>query len=348
MGRMKHVDMRKLPAPAQEERRRQVVGLRQAGMTYDAIAAQVGLTRTGVFNICRRFAERGAAGLKSGRRGPEPGTGRYLDAAQEAAIRDLIRRHTPDELGLPFALWSRAAVRELIWRRCQVRLAARSTGTYLARWGFTAQKPIRRAYEQDPAAVRRWLRRDYPALVARARRARGVIFWGDETGLRSDDVRGRSYAPRGRTPVVRVCHKRAGLSLLSAVANKGALRWMVVEGAVKAPDLVRFLGRLVREAAGRKVFLILDRLKVHRARLTRDWLAAHRAEIEVVYLPSYSPELNPDEGVNADLKQAVPREPPARSKPQLKRAVVSHMRSLSKRPKRIRAIFRHQQFRYAA
>jgi transposase len=341
--------MRKLPAAAQEERRRQVIGLRQAGLTYDAVAAQVGLTRTGVFNICRRFAERGAAGLKSGRRGPAPGTGRYLDAQQEAAVRDLICRHTPDELDLPFALWSRAAVRELIWRRYRVRLAVRSMGTYLARWGFTAQKPLRRAYEQDPAAVRRWQRRDYPAIVAKAKRARGMIFWGDETGLRSDDVRGRSYAPRGRTPIVRVCHKRAGLSLLSAaVANKGELRWMVVDGAVNAPALIRFLQRLIREAAGRKVFLILDRLKVHRARLTQDWLAEHRAEIEVFYLPSYSPELNPDEGVNADLKQAVPRKAPARSKPQLKRAVVSHMRSLSKRPQRIRAIFQHQQFRYAA
>src|SRR5215218_5610384 len=198
---MKHVDMRKLPAAAQEERRRQVIGLRQAGQTYDAIAAQVGLSPTGVFDICRRFAERGAAGLKSGPRGPEPGRGRFLDAGQEAAVRDLIRRHTPDELDLPFALWSRPAVRELVWRRFRVRLAARSMGTYLARWGFTARKPLRRACERDPAAVRRWLRREYPALVARARRARGVILWGDGTALRSDDVRGLGYAPRGRTPV---------------------------------------------------------------------------------------------------------------------------------------------------
>jgi transposase len=122
---------------------------------------------------------------------------------------------------------------------------------------------------------------------------------------------------------------------------------MVVDGAVNAPTLIRFLGRLVRDAR-RKVFLILDRLKAHRARLTRDWLAEHRSEIEVHYLPSYSPELNPDEGVNADLKQAVPRKAPARNKQQLKRAAISHMRSLSRRPQRIRAIFRHQQFRYAA
>jgi transposase len=165
---MDHVDMRSLPAAAQEERRRQVVGLREGGLTYEAIAAQTGLTRTGVFNICRRFAERGMAGLRSGPRGPEPGTGRLLDRRQEATVRELVRRHTPDQLGLPFALWSRAAVRALVERRCGVWLAVRTMGKYLARWGFTAQRPLRRAYEQPPAAVRRWLRQDYPAIVPSA------------------------------------------------------------------------------------------------------------------------------------------------------------------------------------
>src|SRR5918997_3670001 len=206
---MKHVDMRKLPAAAQEERRRQVIGLRQSGRTYDAAAGQAGLSATGVFDICRRYAERGAAELKTGPRGPEPGHGGFLDAGQEAEACDLIRRHTPDELDLPFALRSRAAVRELVLRRFGVRLAVRTTGTYLARRGFTAQKPLRRAYGQDPAAVRRRLRRDYPAIAARARAEGGVVFWGGETGLRADDVRGRGYAPRGRAPEVRVPRKRA-------------------------------------------------------------------------------------------------------------------------------------------
>lgn len=344
---MKHVDMRKLPAAAQEERRRQVIGLRQSGMTYGAIAAQVGLTQTGVFDICKRYAERGAAGLKTGPRGPAPGHGRFLDAGQEAAVRALIRRHMPDELELPFALWSRAAVRDLIWQRCGVRLAVRTMGTYLARWGFTAQKPLRRPYEQDPAAVRRWLRRDYPAIAARAKAEGGAIFWGDETGLRSDDVRGRSYAPQGRTPQVRVNHKRANLGLISAITNKGELRWMVLDGAIKAPDLLRFLARLVRDAEG-KVFLILDRLPVHRSARVRAWLAGREAAIEAFYLPGYSPELNPDEGINADLKQAVTRKQPARSKAQLKRAVLGHMRGLSKSPRRVRSFFGNKSFRYAA
>jgi transposase len=344
---MKHVDMRKLPAAAQEERRRQVIGLRQVGQTYDAIAAQVGLSPTGVFNICQRYAEQGAAGLKTGPRGPEPGYGRFLDAEEEAETRDLIRRHTPDELDLPFALWSRAAVRELIWQRFGVRLAVRTMGTYLARWGFTAQKPLRRAYEQDPAAVRRWLRREYPAIADRAKAEGGAIFWGDETGLRSDDVRGRGYAPPGRTLEVRVNHKRANLGLISAVTNKGELRWMVLDSAIKAPDLIRFLARLVRDA-GQKVFLILDRLPVHRSARVRAWLVGREAEIEVFYLPGYSPELNPDEGVNGDLKQAVTQREPARNKAQLKRAIVGHMRRLSKLPDRVRGFFGHRTFRYAA
>lgn len=141
--------------------------------------------------------------------------------------------------------------------------------------------------------------------------------------------------------------KRAGLGLISAVTNKGELRWMVLGGAIKAADLIRFLGRLVRDV-GHKVFLILDRLPVHRSAKAQAWLAGREAEIEVFHLPPYSPELNPDEGLNAGPRQAVTRAAPARSKPQLKRAVVGHMRRLSKSPDRVHSLFGHQTFRYAA
>jgi transposase len=344
---MKHVDMRSLTPAAQEERRRQVIGLRERGLTYAEIAHQVGLTKNGVFDICKRFREQGMAGLQTGPRGPAPGTGRFLPAAQEAGIRKLIRRGTPDAYGLPFALWSRAAVAALIAQRCGVRLAVRTMGTYLARWNFTPQKPLRRAYEQRPAQVRHWLETEYPAIQAKARRQKGTIFWGDETGLRSDDVRGRSYAPRGKTPLVRPCHKRANLGLISAVTNRGELRWMVLDRGITATLLIVFLERLIREAGG-KVFLILDRLPVHRGRAVQDWLAERRSRIEVFHLPAYSPELNPDEGLNADLKQAVPRKAPARSREALKRNLISHMRQLSKLPQRVRSYFRHPTFRYAA
>jgi transposase len=161
---MKHVDMRKLAPAAQEERRRQVIGLRQSGVSYAAIAAQVGLSQTGVFDICKRFADKGKKGLVSGKRGRKPDEQKLLDATQEKAIKRLICRHMPDALGLDFALWSRDAVRTLIQHQYGVRLAVRTTGKYLARWGFTAQKPLRRAYERNPAEVRHWLRYEYPAI----------------------------------------------------------------------------------------------------------------------------------------------------------------------------------------
>ncbi|WP_250265717.1 IS630 family transposase [Rhodovastum atsumiense] len=344
---MKHLDMRSLAPAAQEERRRQVIGLRERGLTYAEIAAQVGLTKNGVFDICKRFRARGIAGLQTGPRGPAPGTGRFLAATQEAEIRKLIRRGTPDAYGLPFALWSRAAVAALIEQCCGVRLAVRTMSTYLARWNFTAQKPLRRAYEQRPGQVRHWLEKEYPAIQTKARRQKGAIFWGDETGLRSDDVRGRGYAPRGKTPVVRPCHKQANVGLISAVTNKGELRWMVLDRGITATLLITFLERLIRDARS-KVFLILDRLPVHRGRAVQDWLAGRRSQIEVFHLPAYSPELNPDEGLNADLKQSIPRKAPARSREALKRNLIGHMRRLSRPPARIRSYFRHPTFRYAA
>jgi transposase len=315
--------------------------------TGSEIARQVGLTKNGVFDICKRFREKGMAGLQTGPRGPAPGVGRFVTAAQEAGIRKLICRGTPDVYGLPFALWSRAAVAALIEQRCGVRLAVRTMGTYLRRWQFTAQKPLRRAYEQRPAQVRHWLEKQYPAIQAKARRQKGAIFWGDETGLRSDDVRGRSYAPRGRTPVVRPCHKRANVGLISAVTNKGEVRWMVLDRGITAALRIVFLERLIRDA-GCKVFLILDHLPVHRGRAVQDWLAERRSQIAVFHLPAYSPQLNPDEGLNADLKQAVPRKAPARSREALKRNLIRHMRRLSRPPRRVRSYFQHPTFRYAA
>ena len=355
--------MRKLAAVAQEERQRQVVGLRESGLTFAAIAAQRGLTENGVSGICRRYAECGLAGLASGPRDPAAGTGRFVTAQQEAEVQVLVCRHLPDGLGLPYAMWSQRNPQDLrgvVMRRlgeqcCGVRLAVRSMGTDLARWGFTAQKPLRRAYKQSAEAVQRWLRRDYPAIVARAKREKGAIFWGDETGLRGGDVRGRSFAPRGLTPVVPPlapagqagpAKSRSDLCGISAVANKGELRWVSLNGAVKAPALIRFVQRLVEDAS-RKVFLILNNLPVHRAHQMQEWLAGCQAEIEVFHLPAYSPDLNPDEGLNADLKQAATCKPPARIKDNLKRTLISTLRSLSKRPDRIRSYFGHPTFRHA-
>jgi transposase len=280
-------------------------------------------------------------------RGRKAGDGRQLTAAQEAEIRRLICDKTPEQFKLGFAMWNRQAVSQLVADRLGIKLPIRTVGHYLKRWGFTPQKPIKKAYEQRPAEVKRWLDERYPQIAQRAKREGAEIHWGDETGLRSDDVRGRGYAPKGRTPVVRVNNKREGLSIISTVTNQGKVRWRVFEGAMHADLLIDFFKRLVKDS-DRKVFLILDNLKVHHARKVKAWLAKHENEIEVFYLPSYSPELNPDECLNADLKEAVTKRTPARSKKQLKEVAISHLRKLQKLPARVRKYFEHKPVRYAA
>ena len=339
--------MRKLTREARYERRVQVIRLRKAGRTYDEIATLTGLSRTGVFDICKRHAASGSSALHDAAGGRKLGEQRLLSPAQEALVQKLIADKTPDQLKMPYALWSRAAVAELIEQRFGLKLKVRTMGMYLQRWGFTPQKPMRKAYEQSPAAVKKWLDEDYPALAQRARAEGAEIHWGDESGLRSDDVRGRSYAPRGETPVVRVPNKRHGLSIISTVTNKGQMRWRIFDGALNSTILIDFFKRLIK-GQKKKVFLILDNLRVHHSKPVKHWLAQHAEYIEVFYLPSYSPELNPDEMANADLKQAVTKLAPARTKLQLVKATARHLRSVQRQPQRIKKYFQHDPVRYAA
>ena len=344
---METIDMRKLTREARYERRVQVIRLRKAGRTYDEIATLTGLSRTGVFDICKRHAASGSSALHDAAGGRKLGEQRLLSPAQEALVQKLIADKTPDQLKMPYALWSRAAVAELIEQRFGLKLKIRTMGMYLQRWGFTPQKPMRKAYEQSPAAVKKWLDEDYPALAQRARAEGAEIHWGDESGLRSDDVRGRSYAPRGETPVVRVPNKRHGLSIISTVTNKGQMRWRIFDGALNSTILIDFFKRLIK-GQKKKVFLILDNLRVHHSKPVKHWLAQHAEYIEVFYLPSYSPELNPDEMANADLKQAVTKLAPARTKLQLVKATARHLRSVQRQPQRIKKYFEHGPVRYAA
>jgi transposase len=275
------------------------------------------------------------------------GDNRLLSAEQEAQIQKLIMDKTPDQLKMAYALWTRVAVAQLIEHRFGIRLAVRTMGKYLHRWGFTPQKPMKKAYEQSPTAVKKWLDEDYPVIAARAKAEGAEIHWGDESGLRSDDVRGRGFAPKGHTPVIRVNNKRHGLSVISTVTNKGQMRWRIFDGALNTNILIDFLRRLIK-GASKKIYLILDNLRVHHAKPLKAWLAEHADAIEVFYLPSYSPELNPDEMANADIKQAVTKLAPARTKLQLVKATARHLRSVQRQPERIRKYFEHGPVRYAA
>jgi hypothetical protein len=250
-------------------------------------------------------------------------------------------------LQLSFALWTREAVQALIVRETGVTLALPVVGRYLRRWGLTPQRPMRRATERREAEIQAWLDTAYPAIAARAKAEGGEIQWADETGLSNQAPYGRSFAPAGATPILPRPATRFSPSMIASLTNRGKLRFMIYEGALKAPICLNFLRRLVREAA-RKLFVIVDNLPVHRAHRVTAWVQNHADRIERFYLPSYAPEHNPDEFLNNDLKQAMARRRTPPDKAALKSGLTSYMRSLQRCPAKVRAFFQAPSVRYAA
>jgi transposase len=295
----------------------------------------------------KAFRRSGWSAVKVKRGGRPVGSGRQLSAEQEKKIQQLIQDRTPDQLKLIYALWTRQAVSELIDAVYGVRLTVRNMGKYLKRWGFTPQRPLKKAYEQSPEAVAKWVNEEYPKIAAQAKQEGAEIQWGDETGLRSDDVRGRGYAPKGKTPVVLANANRSKLSVISTVTNKGQMRWKVFSGALNAKVLIGFMKRLVH-GREKRIFLVLDNLRVHHSKAVKKWLKENEDKIQIFYLPSYSPELNPDELLNADLKQHVTKVAPARNKIALTRTAIGALRSIQKQPGRIETYFGQKDVCYAA
>lgn len=332
---------------ARVELRKQLVALRREGKSLVEISAITGYARTYCSQLAKQFdaSPRAAANLKRGGR-PE-GKGRKLSAKQEDQIQRWIRGRCPDQLRLPFALWTLRAVQELVRREFRILLPKSTTAVYLSRWGFTSQRPKKRAYERDDAAVKQWLEVEYPRIAGRAKSERAEICWGDETGLRSDQVRHRGYSPKGLTPLIRIPARRKSLSILSSITNQGKVRFMIFKGALKTTTLITFMRRLIRDAE-RKVFLILDNLNVHKAAPVREWVGKQAGAIEVFFLPPYSPELNPDEYLNSDFKRSVYTDIPAADQATLHKQALGHLRRIQKSPARVAAYFKHPAIRYAA
>ena len=340
-------DFRKLPPSTQAELRRVAVNMVLSGTSRIDVAEAIGVNRRFVGEWVRIYETGGNAALSGGRRGRRAGEQKALSSSQEAMIRRLIVGNCPDQLKLPFALWTREAVGQLIARKTGLSLSLTAISSYLAAWGFSAQKPIRRATERDEAAIHAWLTHDYPAIVKRAKKEKAEIHWADETGVSNQANYGRSFAPRGQTPVIPRPAARFSQSMISSVTNLGTLRFMIYDGALNTAIFLKFLRRLII-GAGRKLFVIVDNLRVHRAKVVMAWLAENVDRIELLYLPPYAPECNPDEYVNNDVKQGMARRTTPMDKAAMKAGLRSHMRKLQSRPEKVRSFFQAADVRYAA
>lgn len=344
---MEKIDARKLSTDAQQQIRYQVIRLRKQGRTHKEISAITGVHRSTCVAWWNLYKNEGKKALRIKKRGRPIGSCRKLSNEQEKEIRKAIRDKCPDQLKLPFALWTRIAVQQLIRELWGIKVPIRTIGDYLKRWNFTPQKPLKRAYEQNPKAVKKWLDEEYPAIQQKAKKEDAEIHWGDETGLCNDSYHGRSYAPRGKTPAIKLSARCKRVNLISSITNQGKVRFMIYKNRMNADTFIKFMKRLIKDA-DRKIFLITDNLKVHHSYKARDWLIEHTDQIEVFFLPSYSPELNPDEYLNCDLKAGVHSGAPARTQEQLKDKALSHLRKLQKLPKRVMKYFKHPKIAYAA
>ena len=340
-------DARMLSQDAQEELRRQAIRAIKSGKTQTRVAEELGVHQPTVNRWWKRYQSGGWSAVKKRKRGRAPGTDRKLTAEQESHIQKMIVDKTPDQLKMRFALWSREAVRQLIIREFGVDYSIKTMSEVLRRWGFTPQRPVKKAYEQRPAEVKKWLEESYPEVEARAKAEKAEIWWGDETAVKPECHFRRGYSPKGKTPVVRQPAKRFHSSLISAINNSGKMQWMALDQALNAEIFVKFLKQLIKYRK-RKIILVVDNLRVHHSRIVKQWLEKHKDRIELVYLPAYSPDLNPDEYLNNDLKQSITKEQVPRDKPELDAMVWVKMTLLETATEKIRAFFRHPLVRYAS
>jgi len=340
-------DARTLTPEAQFEVRRQAVKLHEKGRNRLEIAEELEVNRNSVSEWIQTYEKHGWDALKPRKRGPKDGANMQLEESQQKSIRSKLIDNDPEQLKLPFALWTREAVGELIERETGLELDLRQVGRYLKRWGFTPQRPAKAAYQRCEAQVKRWLDEEYPAIEKKAKREGAEIHWADETGLKSHDHRGRGYAPKGQTPVRKHNPQYEKVNMISSITNQGKLRFLCYTGSFGYRQFHRFLKKLILEAEGRKLVVIVDNLRVHHAKVIKRWLRRYQHLIEVHYLPSYCPDLNPDEYLNCDLKTELAKRPERREKGKWAETVEDTITEIANQPDRVASYFKAENIRYA-
>jgi transposase len=335
-------DGRKLDHKTLEVLRMRTVARVQQGERPEVLAKALDLNPSTVYRWLVKFHYGGKEALKAK---PVPGRPPKLSGKQMSWIASTVREKNPLQLQFPYALWTLAMIRELIGKQFGVRLSEVSVGRLMRTLGFSPQRPLHRAYQQDPVLVGQWRAKDYPEIQKRAKQEKALIFFADESGIRSDYHKGHTWAPVGKTPVVEATGARFSLNMLSAVSAQGQFRFMVHEGTATAETFCTFLKRLAH-GVEQKIFLIVDGHRIHRARKVQALLTELRGKITLFFLPPYSPQLNPDELVWGQVKQRVGKQV-IKTKDDLKARVTAALRSLQRLPQKIRGFFQAPSCQYA-
>ncbi len=341
---MKPSDARILPPVIQQKLRNNAVKLFLSGKNPTEISRLLGVSRQAIYTWIKRHNELGKKGLKSHKRG-RPNSIR-MRSWQMSQVVNIIKNSCPDEISMPFFLWTRESVSLLIEMKFNIKLSKWTVGRYLAKWGFSFQKPARRAIEQDPMATKNWFETEYPFIKKQAKKESATIHWGDEMGLRSDHNAGRTYGLIGKTPIVRRSGSRFSCNMISSITNLGKLSFMIFNENFTSEVFLRFLKRLVQQACS-KVFLIVDRHRAHKSKQIQQWLTCNEKAIRIFYLPSYCPELNPDEFLNQDVKTHLGKKR-LQNKAEMVKNLNSHLKMRQKQPEIIQNFIKGCHPKYVA
>jgi transposase len=328
-------DGRKLDHRTLEAMRLRAVDAVESGVHPEDVAASLGMARGTVYGWLARYREGGKQALRAR---PVPGRPPKLTGAQMRRLYTLITGTDPRQLEFAFALWTREMVRELIRREFRVSLSAVSVGRLLRTLGLSPQRPMWRAWQADPDAVERWKSEEFPAIRAQAKADGATIYFADEAGIRSDYHAGTTWAPVGRTPVVKATGARHSLNMISAVTAQGLLRFSTYTGSFTAARFIEFCRKLLADT-DRPVYLVVDGHPTHKAKVVKDFVAATEGRLKLFVLPAYSPQLNPDEWVWKNVKHDRVGRTSVTSADEFKAKIVSALRRLQKLPHVVRAFF---------
>ena len=340
---MRENDARKLDHKTLEAIRTRAVQRVQAGESPEVVIAALGFSRSCIYSWLAMYRAGGWSALQARALSGRP---KLISGQQMQWIYTTVVGTSPLQHRFEFALWTRAMIQTLLQKQFGLRLSLSSVGRLLAQLGLTCQRPLFRAYEQNPTLVQQWRERDYPVIQALAKREGAEIFFGDEAGIRSDYHSGTTWGVRGQTPVVAATGQRFGINMISAISARGLLRFMVVKGKVNGPKYIEFLQRLIHNAP-RPIFLIVDGHPVHKARTVKDFVASTEGRLRLFYLPPYAPELNPDEQVWNHVKNHGIGRGAVAGFDHLKKMVIGRLRSLQKLPWTVRMFFLTPNTQYA-
>jgi transposase len=339
-------DGRKLDRKAQEAIRFMAVERVREGERPSRVIASLGMNRTTIHKWLGRVKGKGA-GLRRLKARKSPGRPRALTPQQERQVFRWVNGKNPMQYGFDFGLWTRHIVRALVREKFDVTLSLASVGALLARLDLTPQKPLQRAYQRDPKAIARWQQETYPAIARQARREKADIYFWDESGFRADAVHGKTWAPRGHTPVVQVPGQRQSMSAASAVNAKGAFWYATYKGALSGELFVELLKKLMYRRK-RPLHVVLDGLPAHKKGVVKDYVASLNGRLHLHFLPGYAPELNPDELVWSHAKRTGTARRPLKAGETLAARIDSALTAIKRRPALVRSFFGHPSVAYIA